>query len=348
MLELSLLNRLRAVCERNRWIIGLRVGAGCRSLRAVLVGVEGRGLASRPEVFATISAGLSPQIRRSFSRLRRRRRTLPGESPLLAAQLAEGQAALLDAFAAQIAPVWDRVLAVAVDDPGVWSQAGGLTVRGGLCDAPRLAELSGLNVIDDFSGRDLAQDGRGRPLAPLPYWILLHDLQRTRLLVECGASVRSTLLPASRDVSGASGLLSFVIRRHTEEENRPPRAPSAESIVSLIVTQLSNLPAVDEIVLSCGAASGVVRTELARRLPERRLSETSELGIPAGCLQTAALAVLGLMHLDQVPANVPAITGARTPRVLGGLTPGSLASWHRLVRELAAAKPTVVSLRSAI
>jgi 1,6-anhydro-N-acetylmuramate kinase len=347
MLEVSLLNRLRAVCERRRWVIGLRVAAGCRGLRAVLVGVEGRGLAIRAEIFASVSAPAPPQIRRSFARLRRPGRARPGEAPLLAAQLAESQAALLDTFAAQVAPVWDRILAVAVDDPGVWTQAGGLTVCGGMCDAARLAEHSGLNVIDGFSGRDLAQDGRGRPLLPVPYWILLRDLQRTRLLVEWGSTSRMTLLPASRDVSGASGLLSFVVRR--KKGSGPPVALDADTIVQQIVAQMPSLPSVDELVLNCRAiASGVVRAEFARQLPALRILETRELGIPVGSLQSAGWALLGLLHLDQTPANVPAITGARTPRVLGSLTPGSLSSWHRLVRELAAAKPTVVSLRSAI
>lgn len=328
-------------------MIGLRVAAGCRGLRAVLVGAEGRGLASRAEVFANVIAPASPQIRRSFARMRRGGSSPSGEAPLLAAQLAESQAALLDTFAAQIAPVWDRVLAVSVDDPGVWAQGGGLTARGGLCDAARLAELSGLNVIDGFSGRDLAQDGCGRPLLPIPYWILLRDLQRTRLLLEWGSTVRITLLPASRDVSGAAGLSSILIRR--QKSHGAPAAPDTDVIVRQIVAQLPPVPRVDELVLCCRAKDcGLVRGEFARQLPTVRLLETSELGIPAVGLQTAGVALLGLLHLDQTPANVPAITGARTPRVLGSLTPGSLSNWHRLVRELAAAKPTVVSLRSAI
>lgn len=347
MLEVSLLNRLRAVCERRRWVIGLRVTAGCRGLRAVLVGVEGRGLAARAEIFASDFAPAPPQIRGSFARLRRPGRARPGESPLLAAQLAESQAALLDTFAAQIAPVWDRILAVAVDDPGVWTQGGGLTVRGGLCDAARLAEHSGLNVIDGFSGRDLAQDGRGRPLLGVPYWILLRDVQRTRLLVEWGSTPRMTLLPASRDVSGASGLLSFVVRHN--QGSGPPATLDTAAIVQQIVAQLTNFPGVDELVLNCPPTTSVeVRIAFVRQLPALRILEIGELGIPFGCLQAAGLALLGLLHLDQTPANVPAITGAHTPRVLGSLTPGSLSSWHRLVRELAAAKPSVVSLRSAI
>jgi 1,6-anhydro-N-acetylmuramate kinase len=347
MLEVSLLNRLRAECERRRWMIGLRVSANCRSLRAVLVGAEARGLGIRAEVFASTSAVAPSQIRRSFARLRRARSARPSEVPLLAAQLAESQAALLDTFAAQIAPVWDRVLAVAVDDPGIWTQSNGLTVCGGLCDAARLAELSGLNVIDGFPGRDLAQDGRGRPLLPVPYWILLRTMQRTRLLVEWGTSARITLLPASRDVSGAAGLSSFTIGGQHSDGNAPASAPVA--IIQQIVTQIPHLPRADELVLCCRAKDcDVVRAGFVRQLPALPMLTTTDLAIPAGCLQTAGVAILGLLHLDQTPANVPAITGARTPRVLGSLTPGSLSNWHRLVRELAAAKPTVVSLRSAI
>jgi 1,6-anhydro-N-acetylmuramate kinase len=347
MLEVPLLNRLRAACDRKRWVIGLRVAARCRALQATLVGVEGRGLATRAEVFATIFAPASPQIRRSFARVRRPEGTRSGEAPLLAAQLAESEAALLDTFAAEIAPVWDRVLAVAVDDPGIWIHGGGLTVCGGLCDAARLAELSGLNVIDGFSGRDLAQDGRGRPLLPVPYWILLRDVQRTRLVVEWGPTARLTLLPASRDVSGASGLSSVVVQGN--KRRGPTSTADAEALVHQIVAHLPSLPRIDELVLCCRWKDrGVVRAEFTRQLPSLRVLETSELGIPAGYLQTAGAALLGVLHLDQTPANVPAITGARTPRVLGSLTPGSLSNWHRLLRELAAARPAVVSLRSAI
>jgi hypothetical protein len=60
------------------------------------------------------------------------------------------------------------------------------------------------------------------------------------------------------------------------------------------------------------------------------------------------VALLGLLHLDQIPANATGITGARIPRVLGRLTPGSLTNWNRLVRELANARPSVVALRSAM
>ena len=70
-----------------------------------------------------------------------------------------------------------------------------------LCAVVRLralADLTGLNVIDAFPARDLAQDGRGGPLGPLPDWLLLHHSTKTRTVVELGSAVRITYLPAAR------------------------------------------------------------------------------------------------------------------------------------------------------
>ena len=108
------------------------------------------------------------------------------------------------------------------------------------------------------------------------------------------------------------------------------------------------MPRVDEFVL-CGAT---VDTDFARSLasfcgnvPVRCVAD---LGIDPPALQSAGVALLGLLHLEQVPANTSATTGARTPRVLGRLTPGSVVNWHRLVRELAARRPSTVALRCAL
>jgi hypothetical protein len=79
-----------------------------------------------------------------------------------------------------------------------------------------------------------------------------------------------------------------------------------------------------------------------------RLMTLADVGVPCGSLAAAAAAMLGLLYLDHVPANLPTLTGARTARVLGRLTPGSVVHWHRLVRELAARRPSTVTLRSAI
>jgi 1,6-anhydro-N-acetylmuramate kinase len=343
--EVQQLDHLRALAARKRWMIGLRTSGHCRRLDVALVGTEGRGLASRAEVHAYRGASLPREVRRLFARLRRGRGS-PAEAALLAAQLAEGQAALVDEFASQIAPVWERVLAVAVDDPGLWHRSAGLVCSVGLCDTARLADLCGLNVVDGFAGRDLAQGGRGRPLSPVPYWILLHDVQKTRVLVEWNGAIQVTFLPASRDASGASRVRWF---RVPNSDSSDVHAALADGLVRSIARKLPSVPRIDQLVLCCPPRhAGSILGELATRLPHVQVLEETRLGVPNGALGPAAVALLGLLNLDQVPAGATEITGARTARVLGRLTPGSLASWRGLVCELAAAKPSVVSLRSAV
>jgi 1,6-anhydro-N-acetylmuramate kinase len=347
MVEVQLFDRLRAVAQRKRWTIGLAVSRGCRLLDVALVGTEGIGLSGRAETFAYRRQQLPGELRHLFVRLARGASRSPADAALLAAQLAESQAALLDEFAAEVAPVWDRVLAVAVDDRGLWHDARGLALWVGLCDAARLADLSGHNVIDAFAARDLAQDGRGRPLLPLPYWMLLHHPQEDRLLVECGRRTRLTYLPASRDLSGAARLAHVVLP--AADSSHSDAAGTAQAVARCLATGFPQLAPVDALVLAGPAEhAGCLRAALSPLLPSMPVLGAVGPGMPAASLRAAGLALLGLLHLDHVPANVTAITGARTPRVLGRLTPGSLANWHRLLRELASARPSVVALRSAV
>ena len=167
MVEMHVLNRLRALAEHRRWFLGLAPTARCGWLTVALVAVEGGGLSSRVESVAHRRVRLPTELAQAYRRLRAGRRNRPGDTALLAARLAESSAALLDDFAAEVAPVWQRLSAVALHGPGLWRRADGLIGYSGLCDAARLADQTGLNVIDGFPDRDLAQDGRGRPLLPV-------------------------------------------------------------------------------------------------------------------------------------------------------------------------------------
>jgi 1,6-anhydro-N-acetylmuramate kinase len=347
MVESLLLDRLRIVAQRKRWTIGLALSRRCRTLTAALVGSEGPGLTNRPVTFAHRQVVLAPAIGHLFDKLSRSAARTGADVALLAAQLAESQAALLDDFSAEIAPVCDRLLAVAVDDRGLWLDAGGLALWTGLCDSARLADLSGQNVIDAFAARDLAQDGRGRPLLPLPSWLLLRDPQKNRILVEVGRRWRLVYLPASRDASGGPRLACCVL---PAPQNWPTDAPGAARSLALCMTAtFPRLPPVEEVVLS-GSQSCVdpLAKALSPLLPAMTVRKAIEWGLTPGALRAASVALLGMLHLDHAPANITALTGARTPRVLGRITPGSLPNWHRLLREMASARPSVISLRSAV
>ena len=92
------------------------------------------------------------------------------------ADLAVVQAEVIEELKIQAGKYVDRLLTVAVDDPGHWSQDfDGQVYYSSLCDRHRLSELCGLNVIDAFPARDLAVGGNGQMLEALPLWILLAD-----------------------------------------------------------------------------------------------------------------------------------------------------------------------------
>ncbi|AHE97340.1 anhydro-N-acetylmuramic acid kinase [Thioalkalivibrio paradoxus] len=77
-------------------------------------------------------------------------------------------------------------------------------------------------------------------------------------------------------------------------------------------------------VLICGG--GVRNTTLVRQL-ERRLgdipvSETGALGLPADQVEAAAFAWLARQTIDARAGNLPEVTGASGPRILGCVIPG--------------------------
>lgn len=79
---------------------------------------------------------------------------------------------------------------------------------------------------------------------------------------------------------------------------------------------------VDEVFLTGGGASNPVLVEAIRReLAPLPLRDAEELGVDPDAREAVAFAVLAWAHLEGIPANVPAATGARGPRILGSFTP---------------------------
>lgn len=111
------------------------------------------------------------------------------------------------------------------------------------------------------------------------------------------------------------------------------------------------LPAndVEEILLAGGGQhNGMLLRGLASRLSGRHLTRVVDEGLPDAAIDPAAAALLALLHIDHAPANPMSLTGASSPRVLGRLTPGSPTRWHRLLSEMSAHRPAMMSLRSAV
>ncbi|MCE8036560.1 anhydro-N-acetylmuramic acid kinase [Halomonas sp. MCCC 1A11062] len=68
-----------------------------------------------------------------------------------------------------------------------------------------------------------------------------------------------------------------------------------------------------------GAHNSDLLGRLARHLPETALVPSSDWGWPADWLEAGAFAWLAWRRLEGLPGNLPSVTGAAGPRVLGGV-----------------------------
>lgn len=88
----------------------------------------------------------------------------------------------------------------------------------------------------------------------------------------------------------------------------------------------SQLPALGEgqadlFVCGGGAHNGPLLAELAALLPQWRLASTAQLGLAPDWVEGAAFAWLAMRFIRREPGNLPAVTGASRPAVLGALYP---------------------------
>lgn len=84
-------------------------------------------------------------------------------------------------------------------------------------------------------------------------------------------------------------------------------------------------PATGELYLCGGGAhNGYLRERLAALLPRHRIQSTAALGIDPDWVEAMAFAWLAHRTLHGFAGNLPAVTGASHPVVLGGIYQGSL------------------------
>ena len=70
-----------------------------------------------------------------------------------------------------------------------------------------------------------------------------------------------------------------------------------------------------------GAHNGALMGRLAALMPKRRVANTGTIGVDADWVEALAFAWLARQTLLREPGNVPHVTGAKGPRVLGAIYP---------------------------
>ena len=160
----------------HRLMAGLSIDERFRTVEGALVVSVGNGKYLRLQHAALASVRIpdtiSGTIRAFFEETSNDWAQL---APMLA-DLAEIQSAVVEQIKRAAGKYVDRVMAVAVVDPGLWTEDfDGRRSYTSLCDATRLAELAGVTVIDAFPARDIAAGGKGCSLDAIPLWLMLAD-----------------------------------------------------------------------------------------------------------------------------------------------------------------------------
>ena len=96
-------------------------------------------------------------------------------------------------------------------------------------------------------------------------------------------------------------------------------ALTARTIADAIRAQASE--AIDVLVCGGGARNATLMNALARELAPRRVATTADEGVPVEHVEALAFAWLARETLAGRPGNLPSVTGAAGPRVLGAIYP---------------------------
>ena len=97
---------------------------------------------------------------------------------------------------------------------------------------------------------------------------------------------------------------------------------TAESIARAILAETSAQPARAVYVCGGGAYNGALLRAIAQALGgEIPVASTDTLGVAPNRVEALAFAWLGYRFLRRQPGNLPAVTGAAGPRILGALYP---------------------------
>src|SRR5262249_28666740 len=103
------------------------------------------------------------------------------------------------------------------------------------------------------------------------------------------------------------------------------QATLAELTATSVVAELRRHAPRTVALLVCGggALNGHLMGALRRHLPGVAVAPTDARGLPAMQVEACAFAWLAQAFVERRPGNLPAVTGARGPRVLGALYPAS-------------------------
>lgn len=226
---------------------------------------------------------------------------------------------------APLVPMIDALCFGAIDHPRLLLNLGGMA---NVTWVERRAKLDGVLGADTGPGVAII-DAVARLVNPaLPY--------DTDGALAAAGSVRADVLAElladpffARPAPKSTGREQFGQAYAEALHRRVPGADGVRTAVALTVESVAHfcrtqMPHAPELIAAGGGTHHPLLMEsLGEQLGERgiRLRRFDELFFPADAKEAAAFALLGWLTLHGQPGNLPNVTGAAGPRVLGAITP---------------------------
>lgn len=193
-----------------RWFAGVSITTTCQRIESAMIGIHGHGSGAPVEIRKTISFDVPREIIDSFHELQENLYAqeqlctqgnnieiqIPaGLSRHVACELASIEEEAILELISESRLTANDILAAGIYDPGLRATTSHGLFYQGLCDAPHLAEQTGMNIVDAFPTQDIAAHGNGGPILPLSAWIFLKSDTDDRILIDLGRTARLTFLP---------------------------------------------------------------------------------------------------------------------------------------------------------
>jgi anhydro-N-acetylmuramic acid kinase len=185
--------------------LGLMSGTSCDGIDAAIIETDGLRIA---RIGATLSQPYAPSVR---NRLRAALGTLD-PLPELERALTELHADAVMALLAKARLAPSDVRLIGFHGQTVLHAPERRLTRQ-IGDGALLARLTGIDVVNDFRSRDVAEGGEGAPFAPLFHWAMARALEKPLAVLNIGGVANVTWIGAdsigSDGPDGAASLLAF-------------------------------------------------------------------------------------------------------------------------------------------
>ena len=331
LIHRSLENRQHRLCA------GISVDASFEKVHGCLAVLKGRGKFSRLKYATGASLELSASLQKDCLEVCRRAAPNVFDLQFLLRDLADAQTLVIEQLKQEAGKYVDRVLAISVADPGLWfSDFDDKQLYLPMCDPTTIAEATGITVIDALPKRDLAVGGSGHPLAALPLWMILADRNSKIAETDCVLLDLTKQRPETFWLPASDGL--------------DAELPAIKWEVADPNFTLDDL--VQRVARTNPRASLFIHSHESDQINGDRLNVSFDrldnvIGRSIN-LEALVAAILGMFHIDQLPSNLPSLTGANSQRILGRLTPGRPSNWRQLIRAMAQHHPAPMKLKDAI